>query len=85
MSKHDLKARPIFHHQAEAIEAHLTIVFTALAIARHLQAATGFSIRRIIRALRPLQDVTITIAGQKITASPELTDDARHVLQRVTH
>ena len=22
MSKHDLKARPIFHHQAEAIEAH---------------------------------------------------------------
>ena len=34
MSKHDLKARPIFHHQAEAIEAHLTIVFTALAIAR---------------------------------------------------
>ncbi|MCT1777255.1 IS1634 family transposase [Brachybacterium sp. p3-SID957] len=85
MSKTDLQARPMFHRTRDAIEAHLTIVFTALAIARHLQAATGFSIRRIIRTLRPLQDVTITIAGQKITASPELTDDARHVLQRVTH
>jgi transposase len=30
MSKSDLKARPIFHHKRESIEAHLTIVFTAL-------------------------------------------------------
>ncbi|CAM4010033.1 IS1634 family transposase [Helcobacillus massiliensis] len=85
MSKTDLQARPIFHRQRDAIEAHLTIVFTALAIARYLQHKTGFSIRKIIRTLRPLQDVTISLAGQQITAKPELTDDARHVLQRVTH
>ena len=33
MSKTDLRARPMFHHTRDAIEAHLTIVFTALAVA----------------------------------------------------
>lgn len=49
MSKTDLRARPIFHRQRDAIEAHLTVVFAALAVARHLQNATGLSIRRIVR------------------------------------
>ena len=52
MSKHDLKARPIFHHTKDAIQAHLTLVTTALAISRHLQARTGQSIKRIIRTLK---------------------------------
>ncbi len=30
----DVAARPMFHHTREAIEAHLTIMFAALAIAR---------------------------------------------------
>ena len=34
MSKTDLRARPMFHHTRDAIEAHLTIVFAALAVAR---------------------------------------------------
>lgn len=36
MSKNDLAARPIYHYLRDSIEAHLTIVFTALAIARDL-------------------------------------------------
>jgi hypothetical protein len=36
MSKHDLQARPIYHHQRDSIEAHLTIVFAALAVSRWL-------------------------------------------------
>ena len=32
MSKTDLRARPIFHHDRDAIEAHLSIVFAALAL-----------------------------------------------------
>jgi hypothetical protein len=46
MTKSDLRARPVFHHQREAIEAHLSVVFAALAVARHLQDRTGTSIRR---------------------------------------
>ncbi len=85
MSKTDLQARPMFHHTRDAIEAHLTVVFTALALARYLQNTTGHSIRKIIRTLRPLQDVTITLAGQQITAKPEITPDARAILNALTH
>jgi hypothetical protein len=85
MSKTDLQARPMFHHTRDAIEAHLTVVFTALAVARYLQNQTGFSIRKIIQTLRPLQDVTITLAGQQITATPEITPDARTILNALTH
>ena len=54
MSKHDLRARPVFHHTHDAIEAHLTVAMASLAVARYLQEATGISIARIVRELRSL-------------------------------
>ena len=36
MSKTDLNARPMFHRTRDAIEAHLTVVFTALGVARFM-------------------------------------------------
>ena len=80
MSKHDLRARPVFHHTRDAIEAHLTVVMASLAIARHLQEATGISIKRIIRALKPLQDVTINLNGHQITAADPLPPQAEGIL-----
>ncbi|MCT1436909.1 hypothetical protein M3G55_06440 [Brachybacterium paraconglomeratum] len=59
MSKSDLQARPVFHRQRDAIEAHLTIVFTALAIARFMQSKTGLSLKRIINSLRPIQSARL--------------------------
>jgi len=53
MAKTDLRARPIFHHQRDSIEAHLTVVFAALAVAHHLQQRTSISIRRLVHTLRP--------------------------------
>jgi hypothetical protein len=41
MSKHDLRARPIYHHTRESIEAHLTIVFAALAVTRLIEDRTS--------------------------------------------
>lgn len=32
MTKSDLRARPVFHHQRDAIETHVTVVFAARAI-----------------------------------------------------
>jgi len=49
----DLGARPIYHHKRESIDAHLTIVFAALAITRHVETATGWSIRRFVRTALP--------------------------------
>ena len=80
MSKHDLRARPVFHHTRDAIEAHLTMVMASLAVARYLQDATGISIKRVIRALKPLQDVTINLNGHHLTAAPRLTDAANNIL-----
>jgi Transposase DDE domain len=80
MSKTDLRARPIFHHTREAIEAHLTVVFAALAVARYLQNATGLSIKKIVRTLRPLQEISVRIAGHNHTAADPLTDAARDII-----
>jgi len=63
MSKSDLAARPIFARTRDAIEAHLTIVFTALALSREVQTRTGLSLRRFLRTLKPLRSATIDING----------------------
>ena len=80
MSKHDLRARPVFHPPRDAIEAHLTVVMASLAIARHLQDTTGISIKRIIRALKPLQEITINLNGHHLTAADPLTPEAEEIL-----
>ena len=83
MTKDDLRARPVFHHQREAIEAQLTVVFAALAVARHLQDATGTSIKKLIQTLRTARSATIEINGQRLTLDPDLTDAARDILKRL--
>ena len=80
MSKHDLRARPVFHYQREATWAHLTVVMASLAVARYIQEATGISIKRVIRALKPLQDVTINLNGHHLTAADPLTPEAEEIL-----
>lgn len=80
MSKTDLAARPMFHRTRDAIEAHLTIVFTALAVAREIQARTGLSIRQVVRQLRPLRSATIAINGTSQTFSPDIPADQQTIL-----
>jgi len=52
MSKHDLQARPIYHHQRDSIEAHPTIVFAALAVSRWIENPPGWSIKKFVRSRR---------------------------------
>lgn len=80
MSKTDLAARPMFARTRDAIEAHLTIVFTALALSRVVQARTGLSIRRFLRALRPLRSATIEINGAITTFPPAIEPDIQAIL-----
>jgi hypothetical protein len=84
MSKSDLRARPMFHHTREAIEAHLTIVFAALAVARYLQDATGLSIKKVVRTLRPLQQITVRIAGHEHLAADPLSQPAEQILEAIS-
>ena len=73
----------MFHRQRDSIETHLTIVFAALAISRHLQEQGGVSIKKLVRTLRLLRTVQIDIGGHTITAPPEITDEARDILHRL--
>ena len=73
MSKTDLRARPIFARTRDAIEAHLTIVFTALAVSRAVQNRTGLALRRVLRTLKPLRSATVEINGVTTTIPPALS------------
>ena len=59
MSKHDLQARPVYHHKRESIEAHFTIVFAAIAVGRLIEERTGWAIRRFVRTTRRYRIVQI--------------------------
>ncbi|WP_067967689.1 IS1634 family transposase [Mycolicibacter icosiumassiliensis] len=72
MSKSDLQARPMFNRMRDAIEAHLTIVFAALAVSHVIQSRTGVSIAKVVKALRPLRSATININGATQTFPPAI-------------
>ena len=80
MSKHDLKARPIYHHKRESIEAHLTIVFAALAITRLIEDRTSWSIKKFVRTSRRYRTVQIQVRNQILTAADPLPRDLRDTL-----
>ena len=83
MSKSDLRARPIYHHKRDSIEAHLTIVFAALAVSRWLEQQTGWSIKKLITALRRYHTIDIKAGDQIVTAADPIPDDIRLVLDRL--
>ena len=83
MSKTDLAARPLFARRRDAIEAHLTIVFTALALSRTIQHRSGLALRRVLRTLRPLRSATIAINGAVQTFQPQLDADQRTLVAAI--
>ncbi len=70
----------LFARTRDAIEAHLTIVFTALAVSRTVQNRTGLSLRRSLRTLKPLRSATIEINGVTTTIPPALSPDVETIL-----
>jgi transposase len=83
MSKHDLRARPIYHHTKDSIQAHLTIVFAALAISRLIEARTGWSIKQFVRTARRYRTIQVRVGGQTVTAADPLSDDLQTALSSI--
>ena len=71
----------MFSRTRDAIEAHLTIVFTALAVSRDVQHRTGQSLRRVLRTLKPLRSATIEINGIITTIPPALSPEETTILE----
>jgi hypothetical protein len=85
MSKHDLQARPIYHHQRDSIEAHLTIVFAALAVSRWIEDRTGWSIKKFVHTARRHRTIEIQAGNHVITVADPLSRDLHEALGRIHH
>ena len=83
MSKHDLQARPIYHHLRESIEAHLSIVVAAMAVSHYIEAQTGWSIKKFVRITRRYRTVKIKAGNQVLTAADPLPEDLRDALIKI--
>jgi len=83
MAKSDLRARPIYHQNRDAIEAHLTIVLAALAISKRIEYQTRISIKQFVKLLRPTRSGIVTFNGKEMLAEPEIPEAALAVLNRL--
>jgi hypothetical protein len=52
MSKHDLRARPIYHRTRDSIDAHRTIVFAALEVTHWIEPKSSGASRKFVRTAR---------------------------------
>ena len=80
MSKNDLQARPIYARKRDSIEAHLTVVFAALAVTRYIEDRTGWSIKKFIRTARRYRTVQIRVGQHLVPAEQPLPAELRTAL-----
>jgi hypothetical protein len=85
MSKHDLQARPVYHRERDSIEAHLTIVFAALAVSRFIENQTGWSIRKFVKTARRRKTIEIQAGAHVVTAADPIPDDLRQALAKINN
>jgi Transposase DDE domain len=83
MAKSDLQARPVFHRKRDSIEAHLTIVFAALAVSRWIENQTGWSIRKFVKTARRYRTIEIQAGPHAITAADPIPYDLRQALDAI--
>lgn len=83
MSKSDLKARPIFHHLKDSIDAHLTVVMAALAMGKTIERRTGISLRQFVKILKPVHSGTVSIVGKTYSAKARIRPDVQKLLDKL--
>jgi hypothetical protein len=83
MSKHDLQARPIYHHLRDTIEARQTFVFAALAVSRWIEHQTGWSICKFVKSARLYRTIEIQADPRTNTAADPLPADLQAALHQI--
>ena len=83
MSKHDLQARPIYHRTRDSIEAHLSVVFAAMAVSHWIETQTGWSIKKFVRTARRYRIVTIQAGSHTLTAAEAPPADLAEVFAKI--
>ena len=67
----------------DSIEAHLTIVFAALAVSRWIEHQTGWSIRKFVKTARRYRTIQIQAGDHVITAADPLPDELRQAIEAI--
>jgi hypothetical protein len=83
MAKSDLQARPVYHHLRDSIEAHLTVVFAALAVSRWIERRTSWSIRKFVKTARRYRTIQIQAGPHTITAADPLPSYLRDAIDAI--
>ncbi|MBU1000125.1 IS1634 family transposase, partial [Patescibacteria group bacterium] len=73
----------IFHRKRDSIEAHLTIVLTALAMGKSIESQTGMSIKHLVKTLRPVRSGIVVINGQEYIADEDISPVIHTLLQKL--
>jgi hypothetical protein len=76
--------QPVYHHKRESIDAHLTIVFAALAVSHYIEHQTRWSIKKFVRTARRYRTVRIKAGRQTLTAADPLPDDLREAIAKIS-
>ena len=72
------RPEPGVRHRRETIDAYLTIVFAALAVARFVEETTGWSIKKFVRTTRRYRTVQIKVGQHTVTAEDPVRRPTRH-------
>ena len=85
MAKSDLDMRPIFHHTDNAIRSHVLLCVVTLAVQKHLEQTTGWSLRRIRDVLLSVTDITLTdtTTGKSFIKRSIFLEDVQSLLAKL--
>lgn len=85
IAKNDLESRPIFHHQTEAIKAHVLLCFVALVVSKYMELRGGSSIRSIVDLLWGVVDARIvdSVTKQESVLRSEPSKDINSLLEKL--
>lgn len=84
MSETDLQTRQIHHYTEKAINAHLTVIFAALAVARYMQDRTGLSLEKIIHTLGPIRSGVLEVRGHTQLVPAKIPPEAAEIIGQIT-
>lgn len=83
MAKSDLAARPIYARTRDSIEAHLSIVFAAMAVGRWIEETTSWSLKKFIQTTRRYRTIEIQAGQHTLTAADPLPENLATALESI--
>lgn len=83
--KSDLAARPIYHHTRDSIEAHLSIVFAALAVGALDRGHHRLVDPPVVKTARLYRTIAIQAGDHIVTAADPLPDDLASAIETIKH